>query len=199
MSRSHWIRIPIGPLRIYIDQSHLYSSQWVFKVTLAGVPLIVQPRPFGSPVDIILGFPDVWTTATEAESFKAHGLQRHIPGKNEKVCPGNFTTVLLLDWPKQTTGLIEISIIGPAIKRSKALSTGPPASAAIRSTVSTGSMPGHPNEERTIVPKICRPPVLRIGHQIIEIFFKGIVIDGLKLFPIIKIILHRIGACIMLV
>ena len=74
MSRSHWIRIPIGSFRVYIDQSHLYCSQWVFKVTLAGVPLVVQPGSFGSPVDIVLGFPDIWTTTTKAKSFKAHGL-----------------------------------------------------------------------------------------------------------------------------
>jgi len=54
-------------------------------------------------------------------------------------------------------------------------------------------MPGHTDEKRTIMTVIGRPPVLRIGHQGVEIFLYRRVIELLKGLGIGKIRVHRIG------
>ena len=41
--RSNWIRFAIRPLRININQPHLNSSKWIFKIAVACITLIAQP------------------------------------------------------------------------------------------------------------------------------------------------------------
>ena len=47
------------------------------------------------------------------------------------------------------------------------------ATTTIGCTISTSTMPSHSNEERTIMAIIGRPPFLRVGHQIKNVFFNG--------------------------
>src|SRR5208283_439288 len=55
------IRIAVGAFRIDVNQTHLHSSERIFKIPVAGVALVIQPLAFRAPVDVLLWFPDVLT------------------------------------------------------------------------------------------------------------------------------------------
>ncbi len=72
MSRLCRNRLPIGPLRIDVDQAHLHRSQRIFKITFTAVALVSQPFVLSSPVDILLRLPDIFTATGKAEGLEAH-------------------------------------------------------------------------------------------------------------------------------
>ena len=80
VSCSHWVGISVRAFGIYIDETHLHSSERVFKVTLACVALVVEPSALSSPVDIVLCFPNVCTSPAKTKGLKAHGFQGDIAG-----------------------------------------------------------------------------------------------------------------------
>ena len=45
---------------------------------------------------------------------------------------------------------------------------------------------------------ICRPPVLRVGHQCSEIFFQGIIIQPFEFLLIIETFAHWVGLSVVL-
>ena len=77
----------IGAFGIHIDQAHLHGAERVGEVPVAAVALIVQPYGLGSPIDVLLGFPDVLAPAAESEGPKTHRLQGDVPGKDHEVGP----------------------------------------------------------------------------------------------------------------
>ena len=64
---------------------------------------------------------------------------------------------------------------------------------AITNSIGSRTMPGHSYKKWSVMSIICRPPLLRIGHQIKKIFFESLQIKAFKFFRIIKILSHRIG------
>ena len=60
-------------------------------------------------------------------------------------------------------------------------------------------MPRHTNEQRPVVAKVGRPPLLRIRHQGMQILDHGIQVESLELFRVIELLAHRIGQRGMLV
>ena len=54
-------------------------------------------------------------------------------------------------------------------------------------------MPRHTNEERSIVAEVGRPPLLRVGHQRVQVLDHGIQIEALELFRVVELLVHRIG------
>src|SRR6185503_19728513 len=55
------IRFAVRTLRIYIDQTHLYCTEWTLQITLAAVTLVCQPLALGAPIDVLFGLPDILT------------------------------------------------------------------------------------------------------------------------------------------
>src|SRR5204863_832947 len=66
------IRVSPGAFWIDVDQPHLYSSERVLKIAIAGVAFVGEPLAFRAPIDVRFGFPCVGAAATETESLEAH-------------------------------------------------------------------------------------------------------------------------------
>ena len=75
------IRIAVRPFRIHIDQAHLHRTKRLCKLTLAAVALITQPRPLGTPVEL-LRLPNVRAAACKPKGFEAHRLEGDVACEN---------------------------------------------------------------------------------------------------------------------
>ena len=60
-------------------------------------------------------------------------------------------------------------------------------------------MPGHANEERSVVSVVGGPPVLAVRHQSVEVFLEALVVKGLEGFSVVKIWVHGVGLGVVLV
>ena len=169
--RKKRIRIAVWTFRIDIDQTHLNNTQRSFELTVFRITLITQPFLLRTPVHIFLWFPHIFTSAGKAKRLEAHRLQSAITCEDHQIGPRKLLTILLLYWPKQQTRFVEVCIVRPAVEWSEALlsRTCPPT--AVCNTVRTGTMPGHPDHERTIMAIVCRPPVFGTRHEISQVFF----------------------------
>mmetsp|Transcript_27576 Transcript_27576/g.51167 ORF Transcript_27576/g.51167 Transcript_27576/m.51167 type:complete len:574 (+) Transcript_27576:2069-3790(+) len=169
-TRGLWIRVPIRPFGVHIDQAHLDGSQRVFQLAVAGVAAVFatacfKPLGFRTPIDVFLGLPHVGTTAAKAERCEPHIFHRDIAREDHQVGPGNLIPVLFLDRPQQAARLVEVAIVGPGIQRRKALRTGCCTTTAICRAVCASRVPRHTHKERAIVTIVSRPPVLAVAHQ----------------------------------
>src|SRR5262249_39630369 len=54
-------------------------------------------------------------------------------------------------------------------------------------------MPRHADEQSTVMSEVRRPPVLRVGHQGVQILDYGIQVEALELLGVVEILAHRIG------
>src|SRR5579871_5173922 len=192
------IRFAVWTFRIHIDQSHLHSGKRILKIAIACVALVTEPLAFWPPVKFFR-FPNIGAATTEAESLEANGLKRDVARENHQVSPGNLPAVFLLDWPEQTASSIEVHVVRPTIQRCETLLTGSGAAAAIADSVGSCAVPSHADEQPAIVTEVCRPPVLRIGHQRVKVFDDGIQIETLELLGVVEVFAHRIGQGGMLV
>lgn len=59
-------------------------------------------------------------------------------------------------------------------------------------------MPGHADEETTIMTKVGRPELLRVSHKGVEVLLEAPVIEGLKSRGIIKVLALRVCGISML-
>src|SRR5262249_38664959 len=87
------IRLAVRPFRIDIDQAHLAGAQIALQLAVAAIALVGQPLAFRSPVDVLLGLPDVRTAAPETEGLEAHRLQRDVARENDQVGPGDLPAI----------------------------------------------------------------------------------------------------------
>ena len=165
IARGDGIRVAIRAFWVHVDQAHLHGRQRVFQLALATVAVVVKPALFGAPIDIFFGFPNIDATASEAKGFEAHRFKRNIAGQNHQIGPGQSLAVFLFDGPKQAAGLVEVAVVRPAVERCKTLLTRTCAAAPISGAIGASAVPGHTNEEGTVMPVICGPPVLAVGHQ----------------------------------
>jgi len=191
--RSDRARHAVRPFRIHVDQTHLHCGKGVLEFTVAGVAFVGQPLAFAAPVDFIFRFPDVLAAAREAEGLEAHRLQRAVARQDQEIGPGEAPAVLLLDRPQQASRLVQVRVIGPAIEGGKPLAAGACAAAAVADAVGARAVPGHANEEPAIVAVIRRPPVLRVGHQRIEVLLDGLQVELLELLRIVEVLAQRIA------
>ena len=200
LSAEQRIWVAVGPLRVHVNQTHLDSSKRVFQIlTGIAVAVVAQPLVFSTPVDVGLGRPDVLPAAAESEHGPAHGFNRHVTGQDEKVSPRNLVAVLLLDWPEQASGLVEVAVVGPAVQRSKALCAGAATTTAVAGAVGACSMPGHADEEAAVVTVVGRPPVLAVGHEVVEILLQGSVIQRVEGILVAEPGVHGVGLPVVLV
>ena len=171
LGAGQWIWVTIRAFWINVDQPHLNGGKRVFQVAFTAVPLVAKPVGFNTPVNIFFRGPNIFTATAEPKGFAAHRFDRDITGQDQQVSPADVVAIFLLDRPQQAPRLVKISIIRPAVQRGKTLGTSAAAPTAVTATVGPGGVPCHTNEKRTIVTIIGGPPFLRIGHQIMQIFF----------------------------
>src|SRR5690606_4722089 len=94
---------------------------------------------------------------------------------------------------EQSPRLVKVCVVGPASERCKALAAIASAASAIADPVGAGAVPRHTDEQRPVVAEIRRPPILRVGHQLCEIFFQGRIVKLLEFFGVVEILAHGIG------
>ena len=187
------IRVAVRPFRVHVDQAHLHGGERIFEIPVAGVAIVAKPFVLGAPVDVLFRLPDVLAPAAEAEGLEPHRLQGAVAGEDHQVGPGDFPAVFLLDRPEQTARLVEVHVVGPAVERRQALGAGARAPAAVAHAVGAGAVPRHPDEERPVVTPIGRPPVLRVGHQRIEVLLQGRQVEFLEFLGVVERLAHRIA------
>src|SRR5690349_8076813 len=66
------------------------------------------------------------------------------------------------------------------------------ASTTILDTVSAGAVPCHTDEETAIVAKVCRPPILRVGHESSQVLLQLLVVELPEGFGIVEILAQRV-------
>ena len=198
-ARRDGIGLSVGPFRVHVNQTHLNRSQRIRKITIAAVALVRQPRAFGTPVDVLFGLPHIRASAAETKCLESHRLESDVAGENHQVSPGNFAAVFLLDRPQQPARLVEVHVVGPAIERSEALLPGSGAAAAIADAVRACTVPRHADEQPSVVPEVGRPPILRVGHERMQVFDHGIQIKTLEFLGVVELLTHRIGQVRVLV
>ncbi len=197
--RGERVRIAVRAFRIDVDQAHLHGAERALQLAVAAVALVRQPLAFGSPVDVLLGLPDVGAAAAEAEGLEAHRFERDVAGQDHQVGPGDLAAVFLLDRPQQPARLVEVAVVRPAVERREALLSGSGAAAAVADAVGAGAVPGHADEQRPVVAEVGRPPVLRIGHQGMQVLDHGVEVEALELLGVVERLAHRIGQAGLLV
>ena len=124
--------LPIRPLRVDVDQTHLHGTEGTLELTVAGIAPVLEPVLLGAPVDVLIRFPDIFATATEAEGLEAHRLERDVAAEDHQVGPGNLVAVLLLDRPEQPARLVQGDVVRPAVERREALLASTAAATAVR-------------------------------------------------------------------
>ena len=132
---------------------------------LAVAVVAAQPRRLAAPIHIAIRLPRVFTPSGEPQRFEAHGFERDVARENHQVGPGDLPTILLLDRPEQAPRLIQAHVVRPTVERRETLLAPPATAAPIADSVGAGAVPGHADEQRTIVAEVRRPPILRVGHQ----------------------------------
>ena len=70
----------------------------------------------------------------------------------------------------------------------EALVAGAAAATAVGDTVRTCGVPRHPDEERSVVAVVGRPPVLRLGHQRIDVLRQGFEVEALELLGVVELL-----------
>ncbi len=190
---SNRIRFGIGAFRIDVDQAHLDSPVGILQNTITFIALVTKPVGFDPPIDVLLGFPDILASTTEAEGLEAHRFQSAVAGEDHQIGPRELAAILLLDWPEKSTGLVQIRIVRPTVEWRESLGSSRSPTTTVEDSIRSSAVPGHANEERTIVAVISWPPVLGIRHQGIEVLLDRFEIKRLKGLGIVEISVHRIG------
>ena len=189
--RGKRIGLTVGPFGIDVDQAHLDRGEGLLQLPVARIPLVTEPLALGTPVDVVLRFPDILASAAEAEGLEPHRFECHVARQHHQIGPGECPAVFLLDRPEQATGLIEIGVVGPAVERGKPLRAVARTPPAVAHAIGAGAVPCHTDEKGTVVTVVGRPPGLGGRHQRGDILFDGREIEGLKRFGIVKVPIHR--------
>ena len=196
------IGIAAHAFRIDVDQAHLHGGKRVLQagavLALALVAGGAEPFLLRTPVDVLLGMPDILAPEGEAVGLQTHRFIGDITGEDHQIRPGDLVAVFLLDRPEQTARLVEIDVVGPGIEGRKALVAGAAAAATIGDAVGAGSMPGHADHQTAVMAPIGRPPFLAVGHQRLEVLLQGRDVELPDLFTIVET-LQRVRLGVMLV
>ena len=127
------------------------------------------------------------------KSLEAHRLQGAVAGEDHQVGPGELPAVLLLDRPEQPPRLVEAHVVGPTVERRETERAGGAAAAAVADPVRAGRMPRHPDEERSVVAVIRRPPVLGGRHYLLDVLLQLVQVDLREFLGVVEVLAHRIG------
>ena len=72
------VGVAIRAFWIHINETHLHGGEGIFQITVSRVAIVLEPLSLGSPVDVLLGLPDICAPTGEAECFESHGFQADI-------------------------------------------------------------------------------------------------------------------------
>ena len=142
--------VAVRALGVHVDEAHLHRAERVGEVALAAVALVAEPRVLGAPEDLV-GLPHVLASEAEPERLEAHRLERDVAGEDDEVGPRDLAAVLLLHRPEQAARLVEARVVGPAVERREALHALAATAAAVGDAVGAGRVPGHADEQRSVV------------------------------------------------
>src|SRR5690606_29061947 len=147
------IWIAVGPFGIHVDEAHLHGRERIGELAVTAVALGAQPRALGSPVDV-LRLPHVFASTGEAERLEPHRLERDVAGQHHQIGPRDLAAVLLLHRPQQTTGLVEVRVVGPAAERGEPKLPRAGAAATVVNTIGARAVPGHADEQTAVVAEV---------------------------------------------
>ena len=194
------VRVRVRALWVDVDQSHLHGSEWVLKVLARiAVAIIAKPFIFASPVNVVFWVPDVRSATAETKNGAAHGLDGDLTGQDEKVSPTDGVAVLLLDWPQQAAGFVEVAVVGPAVERSETLCARSTATTTVAGSIGSCCVPGHSDEEGAVVTVVGWPPILTVRHQGVEVFLQSLIVKVFEGLSIVKVLAHGVGLAVVLV
>ena len=196
--RRHRIGVAVRAFRVDVDQAHLHRAERVGQLTVAAVALVLEPHALGTPVHVVLRRPDVGATAAEAERLEAHRLERPVAREDQQVGPRDLLAVLLLDRPEQAAGLVEADVVGPTVQRGEALGTGAAATASVGDAVRARRVPRHADEEPAVMAVVGGPPVLRVGHQRVDVGRQGVEVEAVELRGVVEVLTQRVGTGMVL-
>ena len=130
--------------------------------------------------------PNVCATKTKPEGLQAKGLIGNVSGKNHQVCPRNLVAVFLLDWPQQSSGLVQVYVVWPRVQWSKSLVAGSTATATVCCSVGAGCMPCQSDHQPAVVAPVRWPPGLAVNHESVKVLLQGFNIQFLELFVVVE-------------
>ncbi len=191
--RRERIRLAVRPFRIDVDQAHLHGGQRILQDPVARVALVAEPGVLRPPVDVLFGSQMSARPPPKPKVLNPIELQRDVAGEDHQVGPGDLLAVLLLDRPQQPARLVEVDVVRPAVERREALRAVAGAAAAVADAVGAGAVPRHPDEQPPVVAEVGRPPLLRVGHQRVEVLPHGLQVELLELLGVVELLAHRIG------
>src|SRR6185295_13975639 len=122
----------------------------------------------------------------EAEHGSAHRLDGDIAGEDHQVRPRNLGAVLLLDRPEQAARLVEVAVVRPGVERSKALLPASAAAASVSSPICAGRVPGHADEEGTVVAIVSWPPALAVSHQGAQVLDHRVEVETFEFLGVVE-------------
>ncbi len=156
----HEIAAGVRPFRVHVDKPHVRGAEGPQVPIAAEAPIVAQPLNLLAPVHVLVRLPHILAARAEAEGLEAHGFQRDVAGENQEVRPGDLLAVLLLNGPEQAARLVKVGIVRPTVEGSEALLAAPGTAPAIGYAIGARRMPGHADEERSVVAEVGGPPVL---------------------------------------
>ncbi len=184
--------LTIRPLGIDVDEAHLHRTERIREIPLAAVALIGEPGVLRPPIDVLFGFPDVLTPASETERREAHRLQGDVPREDQQVGPREPRAVLLLHRPQRTARLVQVRVVRPTVERRETLRTRAGATPAVVDAVRAGAVPCHPDEQWPVVAVVGRPPVLRRRHHLAQVRLHTSEVEARELRRVVERFAHRI-------
>ena len=187
------VGVPVRALGVDVDEAHLHGAERTGELAVAAVAGVTQPLLLGAPEDL-LGLPDVLAPEREAEGLEAHRLEGDVAGEHEQVGPGDLLAVLLLDRPQEAAGLVEVAVVGPAVERREALAAVAAPAAAVLDPIGAGLVPGQPDHQRSVVPVVGRPPVLRRGQHVDDVGLQRLDVEVLEGLGVDEVLVERVAA-----
>ncbi|MNM59154.1 hypothetical protein D3C81_703990 [compost metagenome] len=218
MRGQHRIGIAVRAFRVHVDQAHLHGGQRVFQFARMHVAISVvighqhavvlfhalravlvthiaaEPGGLAAPVHVLVRLPGIGTAAGKAERLEAHRFQCDVAGQDQQVGPGNGLAILLLDRPQQASRLVQADVVRPAVERREALLAAATATTAIVDAVGAGAVPRHADEQAAVVTEVGRPPVLRVGHQRLQVGLQRAVVQPVEGRGVVEARIEGVGA-----
>ena len=186
------IGVAVRAFRVHVDETHLHRAERAAELAVTAVALVAEPGVLRAPEDL-LRLPHVRPAEPEPEGRETHRLERAVAGEDEQVGPRDGGAVLLLDRPQQPARLVEVRVVGPAVQRGEALRAVAGAAAAVLDAVGARGVPAEPDEQRAVVAVVRRPPVLRRGHDVVDVLLQRLDVESLERLRVAEVRTHRVA------
>ena len=186
------VRVPARPLGIHVDQAHLGGAERRLQIPVAVAAVRAEPLALRTPVHLE-GRPVVLAAPGETERLEAHGFHGDGAGEDDQVRPRDRPAVLRLDRPEQPVRLVEVGVVGPTVQGREPLLAAVGAAPAVHLPVRSGAVPGHPDEEGSVVAEVGGPPALGSGHQRGQLGLEGGEVEAVERLAVVEVVAQRTG------